>query len=73
MEETPGLKEWYGKTKLTIKGHLMSFRGVENVWDLLLTKDGEKRVSIKIEPDEKEHQVDAIKITAMTKKREGEK
>jgi hypothetical protein len=73
MEETPGLKEWYGKTKLTIKGHLLSFRGVDNVWELLLTKDGEKRVSIKLEPDEKEHQVDAIKITAMTKKREGEK
>mmetsp|Transcript_31931 Transcript_31931/g.75854 ORF Transcript_31931/g.75854 Transcript_31931/m.75854 type:complete len:126 (+) Transcript_31931:146-523(+) len=61
------LSDWYGKTKVNIKGHLHMFRGVDNVWTLLLTEGGGKKVSIKVEPDDREHLVDGLKIIAMQK------
>mmetsp|Transcript_27321 Transcript_27321/g.55837 ORF Transcript_27321/g.55837 Transcript_27321/m.55837 type:complete len:141 (+) Transcript_27321:8-430(+) len=74
--ENSGLAEWYSRTKVTFKGHLHMFRGVDNVWTLLLTegvgKDKEgnqirEPVSVKIEPGNTSLQLDALKIVAMQK------
>ncbi len=74
--ENSQLAEWYGRTKVTFKGHLHMFRGVDNVWTLLLTqgtaKDKEGKsfsepVSVKVEPGNTTLQLDALKIVAMQK------
>lgn len=74
--ENANLAEWYSRTKVTFKGHLHMFRGVDNVWTLLLTqgvgKDKEgnavnEPVSVKIEPGNASLQLDALKIVAMQK------
>mmetsp|Transcript_18727 Transcript_18727/g.42925 ORF Transcript_18727/g.42925 Transcript_18727/m.42925 type:complete len:103 (-) Transcript_18727:3278-3586(-) len=74
FKKTEDLGEWYDRTKLTIKGHLQMFRGVDNVWTLLLTegKTGNRagdsrKVSIRVEPGDTEYNVDALKIVAMQK------
>ena len=48
------------------------FRGVENVWTLVLNtgsmgKGGMQKVTVKVEPGEVEYSVDALKIVAMKK------
>mmetsp|Transcript_1842 Transcript_1842/g.5576 ORF Transcript_1842/g.5576 Transcript_1842/m.5576 type:complete len:136 (+) Transcript_1842:122-529(+) len=72
FKKSEELEEWYGRTKLTIKGHLQMFRGVDNVWTLVLTegKTGNRagdnrKVSIRVEPGDTEYNVDALKIVAM--------
>lgn len=53
-------------------GRLQMFRGVDNVWTLVLNtgsmgKGGMQKVSVKVEPGEVEYTVDALKIVAMKK------
>lgn len=57
------LADWYGRTKMNFKGHLNMFRGVDNVWTLLVTG-----VEMRMEPGNNDTvQVDALKIIAMQK------
>jgi len=72
VKQDSSLEEWHNRTKLTIKGHLQMFRGVDNVWTLVLNtgsmgKGGMQKVSVKVEPGEVEYTVDALKIVAMKK------
>ena len=73
VKNDANLVDWHGRTKLTIKGHLQMFRGVDSVWTLLLNTGPvgrgpeRKQVSVKMEPGDTDYAVDALKIVAMQK------
>ena len=74
VKNDASLEDWHGRTKLTIKGHLQMFRGVDGVWTLVLNTGAHggrgpdnQKVSVKVEPGDTEYRVDALKIVAMQK------
>mmetsp|Transcript_32479 Transcript_32479/g.78601 ORF Transcript_32479/g.78601 Transcript_32479/m.78601 type:complete len:120 (+) Transcript_32479:35-394(+) len=61
--ENSALADWYGRTNIKIFGHLNMFRGVDNVWTLLITD-----AKLKVYPgSEQDISLDALKIIAMQK------
>eukprot|EP00293_Proteomonas_sulcata_P018849 CAMPEP_0184301800 /NCGR_PEP_ID=MMETSP1049-20130417/11917_1 /TAXON_ID=77928 /ORGANISM="Proteomonas sulcata, Strain CCMP704" /LENGTH=125 /DNA_ID=CAMNT_0026612903 /DNA_START=58 /DNA_END=435 /DNA_ORIENTATION=+ len=78
-EKNRALCEWYEGTKVTFKGHLHMFRGVDDVWTLLLTegktkqKDGTdklEKVSVKCEGNGQTEtiELEGLKVVAMQRK-----